>query len=88
MVLALDVALQLRTVEVHVSQIARAVPRRLVVEVRRRRIATLAAGRNGPGSHAIAEFDDGHETVPARAVHLLGPFVRARTKRCERAPAR
>src|SRR5438445_1271460 len=88
MVLALDVALQLGTIEVHVSQIARAVSRGLIVEVRRRRIAALAAGRDRPGPHAIAEFDDCHEAVPARAVHLLGSLVRARAEGRQRAPPR
>src|SRR5947209_20625696 len=88
MVLALDVALQLGTIEVHVSQIARAVSRGLIVEVRRRRIAALAAGRDRPGPHAIAEFDDGDEAVPAGAVHLLRAFVRARAERRERTPPR
>src|SRR5437870_1679895 len=88
MILALDMALQLGTIEVHVSQIARAVPRGLIVEVRRRRVAALAAGCDRPGPHAIAEFDDSHEAVPARPVHLLGPLVRARAEGRQRAPPR
>src|SRR5262245_40914613 len=58
-VLALDVTLELRPVEVHVAQITRRVPFCLIVEVRRRRIAALAARGHRARPHAIAEFHDG-----------------------------
>ena len=51
-VLALGVPLQLGAIEVHVAQIARRVALRLIVEVRRRRIAALAAGGDRPRAHA------------------------------------
>src|SRR5204863_6964258 len=80
MILPLDVPFQLRAVEVHVPQIARAVSRGLIVEVGRLGIAALAAGRYGPGLHAVAELDHRHEAVSAGAVHLFGPFVGARAE--------
>src|SRR5438445_3115615 len=88
MILPLDVAFELLAIEVHVSQIAGAVSRRLVVEMRRRGVAALAAGRDRSGLHAIAELDDRHEAVAGRPVHLLRPFVGARAERGQRAPAR
>src|SRR5207247_2253450 len=80
MILPLDVPFQLRAVEVHIPQIARAISRGLIVEVWRLGIAALPAGRDGPGLHAIAELDYGHEAVAAGAVHLFGPFVGARAE--------
>ena len=47
-VLALGVSLQLGAIEVHVAQVARRVALGLIVEVRRFRIAALAAGRDRP----------------------------------------
>src|SRR5215831_1666545 len=88
MVLPLDVALELRPVEVHVAQVARRVATRLIVEVRRPRIAALASRRHRLRAHAIAELDDGDEAVAGRAVHPLRAARRARTERGERAPPR
>src|SRR5260221_10989878 len=75
MILALDVSFQLRPVEVHLAQVARAVSRRLIAEMRRRWIAALPAGGDGSRAHAIAEFDRGDEAVARRAVHLLRALV-------------
>src|SRR4029077_11682954 len=88
MVLPFDVRLYLRLVEVDLTQIAAGVARRLIVEVRRLRIAALAAGGHRPRAQAVAELDDGDEAVAAGAVHLLRPLVGARAERGERAPAR
>src|SRR5437660_10280503 len=88
MILPLDVAFDLLAIEVHVSQVAGAVPRRLIVEMRRRGVAALAAGRDRFGLHAIAELDDRHEAVAARPIHLLRAFVGARAERGQRTPTR
>src|SRR5438552_14462365 len=87
MILSLDVSLQLRRVEVHIAKVATTVAPGLIVKVRRLRMAALATGRNSLRPHAITELDDGDEAVPARAVPFLGTRVRARSKRCQRAPA-
>src|ERR1019366_7745074 len=73
-------------VEVSLAQFARAVALGLIVEVRRRRIAALDAGGDGPGAHAVAELDYGDETVAAGAIPLLGARVGARRERGERSP--
>ena len=80
MVLALDVPLELRRIEVHVAQISGTVARRLIAEMRRGGVSALAARRHRLGLHAIAEFDDGDEAVAAGPVHLLRPFVRSRAE--------
>ncbi|MCG3162546.1 MAG: hypothetical protein JMDDDDMK_03813 [Acidobacteria bacterium] len=79
-------SLELRAVEIHFAQIARAVPFRLIVEVARRRVAALAAGAHGFGAHRLAEFDDGHEAVAAGSVPFLRPLVRTRAERGQRSP--
>src|ERR1043166_5402631 len=71
LVLTLDVTLELCRVEVHLPQVARAVPQGLVVEVGRRRIAALPAGRDCQRADAVAELHHGHEAVAAGAVPLL-----------------
>ena len=88
MVRALGVALELSRIEVHVAQIAGAVALGLIVEMRRRRIAALAAGGDRLRPHPVAELDDRDEAVAAGAVHLLRARVGARAERGERAPAR
>src|SRR5689334_9236955 len=88
MVLALGVAGQLVAIEVHVAEIAGAVAHGLTVEVRRRWIAVLAAGGDRFRADAIAEFHDGHEAVPAGAVHFLRAAVGARAERGQGSPAR
>src|SRR5678816_4246655 len=88
MVFALGVSLQLRGIEVDLAQVAGGVARRLIVEVLRRGVAALAAGRHGSRPDLVAEFDDGDEAVAADAVHLLHPGRRARAERGERSPAR
>ena len=80
MVRALGVPLQLRTIKIHIPQVARAVPLRLIVKVRGRRIAALPAGGHGFGPHVVAELDDSDEAVPAGAIPLLRSRVRARTE--------
>src|SRR5438093_2611122 len=78
MVLALDVTLQLRAIEVHISQIASAVPRGLIVEVRRRRIAALAAGRARPGRTRSPNSTTATKLFPLVPYIFLVPlYVRA-----------
>src|SRR5665647_3587973 len=88
MILPLGVILQLRAIEVDVPQLARGVPHRLVVEVRRLRIATFTAGGNRLRAHAVAELDDGDEAVATGTIHLLRTLVGARAERRERSPSR
>src|SRR2546427_3186804 len=71
MVLSLGVTLELRVVEIHFPQFAGAVAFRLVIEVRRRRVAAFAPGGHGSRSNGLAEFDDGHEALAARTVNFL-----------------
>src|SRR5206468_510540 len=66
-VLALRMPLQLVAVEVHFAQVAGAVPAGLIVEVRRSRVAALAARGNCPRAHLRTEFDHCHEAVTAGA---------------------
>ena len=80
MILALGVPFELRAVEVDLAQVAGRVALGLVVEVRRRGIAALAAGRDGPGAHLVAELDHRDEAVAAGAV----PLLRARIRRARR----
>src|SRR5258706_94262 len=84
MVLPLFVRLDLRAIEVHLAQIARAVADGLIAEVRRLRIAALSAGGYGSRLHLIAELDDRDEAVAAGAVHFLRPFVGACAERRQR----
>src|SRR5205814_10177178 len=88
MILALGVLLDVLPVEVDVAQIAGAVALRLIAEVRRRRIAALAAGRDRLRAHAIAELDRRDEAVAGGAVHLLRAVVGPRPERGERTPPR
>ena len=88
MVLTLGMTLELRAVEIYLSEIACAVSFRLIIEVRRRWIAALSASRHGPGTHSLAELNDRHKAVAAGAVNLLRPFVRTRGERSQRAPNR
>jgi len=64
-ILPLGMPLKLVAVEVYLAQFARAVALGLIVEVRGRRIAALAAGGDGPGAYAAAELDYGDEAVAA-----------------------
>src|SRR5712691_254314 len=80
MILPLGVALQLRAIEVHVPKIARAVPFSLIAEMPGPGIAALAARRDRSGPHTVSELHHGHEAIPAGAVHLPGPCVRARAE--------
>src|SRR5262245_65481875 len=88
MVPPLDVRLYLRLVEIDLTEIARRVSRRLIVEVRRLRIAAFSAGGDRLRAHLVAELDDRNETVAARAVHLLRALVSTRTECRERSPSR
>src|SRR4051794_1402912 len=88
MVRPLGVPLQLLAVEVHLAQVAGGVALRLVVEVLRRRIAALAAGRDRARAHPLAELDGGDEAIAADPIHLLRPRRRARAERGERSPSR
>src|ERR1035438_9802784 len=88
MILPLRVPLELIAVKVHLAQFARAVPLRLIVEVRRRRVPALPAGRHRLGPHAGAELHHRHEAVAAGAVPLLRPRVGARSERRQRSELR
>jgi hypothetical protein len=77
---------QLVRVEIDLAQIAGRVALGLVVEVRRARVAALAAGADGAGADAGAELDGSDEAVAAQAVIALGPVLPARAERGERAP--
>ena len=70
-VLPFGVRLDLRAIEIHLAQVPRRVPRRLVVEVRRRGVATLPACRHGPCANLRAELHHGDEAVAGGSVHLL-----------------
>src|SRR5512143_1895357 len=86
MVLPLGVASELGGVEVHLPQVARRVPLRLVVEVRRAGMAALSPRRDRSSPHAVAELDHRHEAVAAGAVPLPRPRPRSRRERRQRAP--
>jgi len=70
-----DVALKLGRIEIHVTKIAGRVPRGLVVEVFRRRVAAFAARCHGLCTDGLAEFDYGDKTIAARAVNSFRPVV-------------
>src|SRR5262245_58487574 len=74
------VAGELGRIEVHLAQVAARVASRLVVEVRRVRVAAFATGRDGDRPHARPELDHRDEAVAARAVHPLGARVGARAE--------
>src|SRR5262249_4472854 len=80
MIHPLGVTLELRAVEIHIPQVARAVTFRLVIEMGGRRIAALSTGGHRPCSHRLAELDDGHKAVGAGSVNLLLPPVPARAE--------
>src|SRR4029450_6708972 len=90
MVAALRVSLELLRIVVDVAQVAGAVAQDLIVEMRRRRVAALAAGSDCFRVHALAEFDGRDEAVAARAVELLhaAEYTRSVLEGGERAPAR
>src|SRR5689334_19193511 len=50
-------------------------------------MAAFAAGGDGAGAHALAEFHHGDEAVPIVAVPALSPLPRHRTDRGEGAVA-
>src|SRR5262252_8456395 len=83
-VLAFRVPLQLRRVEVDLSQIARGVTFRLVIEVWRLRVAAFAAGRHGSRVHRRAELDNRDEAVAADTVDLLAALARPSGERRQR----
>src|SRR5215469_13725693 len=86
MILALGVLVELRTIEIYFAQFACRVPLGFVVEVRRLRVAALAARRHRERAHLVGEFDDGDKAVAAGAIPLLGAWIRARAKGGERTP--
>ena len=88
MVLALGVPLELRPVEVDLSQVAGRVSPGLIVEVRGRRTAALASSGHGFSPNLLAKLDHGNEAVSAGAIPLLGPRVRVGTKGGQGAPLR
>src|SRR4051812_47743553 len=75
----LDVPLLFLGPEIHGPQVARGVTLCLIVEMRRIRVTTFAACRDGPRMHLVAELHHRHEAVPAGAVVAFGarPAVRA-----------
>src|SRR3954466_1711630 len=72
---ALGVAGELVGIEVQLAQVAARVAPGLVEEVRRVRVAALAAGGDRHRLDPVAELDHRDEAVAARAVHPLGPRV-------------
>src|SRR5688572_30562171 len=88
LVLALGVALEILAIEIHVAQVAGRIAVGLVVEVLRPGNAVQPAGGHRLRLYSIAELDDGHEAVAARAVPLLGAGIRARAERGQRSPPR
>src|ERR1022692_450813 len=88
MVFPLRVSLELLAVEVDLAQLADAIAFGLIIEVRGRWMAALAADRHGPGAHAFAELHHGDEAVAAGAIPLFGARVGARGERSQRPPLR
>src|SRR6476661_8649216 len=88
MVRTLSVTDKLGRIEVDLAQISLAVAKRLIVEVLRRRVATLAARRDRARVHAVAEIDDRDEAVAARTVHLLRRLLLPGAEGSERPPSR
>src|SRR5947208_9252614 len=86
MIRSLRVAAELRAVEVDVPQIPGGVALRLVTEVRRAGIPTLASGGDRLRPHAVGELDHGEEAVAARAVPFPGVGGGLPRERCQRAP--
>src|ERR1700732_4726354 len=87
MILALDVILEIRTVEIDVAQLARAVALSLIVEVRGRWIATFSACCGGLGVHlTLGKFHYGDEAVAAGAIPLFRSLIGTGAKRGKRAP--
>ena len=77
----LGVCLELIGIEVHLTQIARGVPRTLIVEVFGSNHVVQATGRDGPGPHAVfAKLDDRDKAVAAGPVPLLGIRIGAGTE--------
>src|SRR5205823_2357554 len=79
---------ELSRIEVHLSQIARGIAFRLVVEMRALRVATFAAGCDRSRADAVTELNDGDEAVAARAVPLLRVGILTGRERRERSPLR
>jgi len=73
MVLALDVALELRAVEVHLAQVARAVTLGLIVEVRGGQMADLTTSRHGPGAHVSPNSTTATKLFPLVPYHFSVP---------------
>jgi len=73
MVLALDMALELRAEEVDFAQVARAVPFGLIVEVRRCRMAAFASSRHGPGAHVSPNSTTATKLFPLVPYHFSVP---------------
>jgi len=83
---AFRVALELRTIEVDVPQIAGTVALSFVIEMRLSWIAAFAAGSNGFGEYVVPKLDRGDKTVAARPIPLFCAEVRMRVERGQRAP--
>src|SRR5690349_496819 len=88
MIFPLRVPLQLLAIKIDLAQISCAVPRGLVIEMRRCRMTALAPGRYGPRVNFGAKFDYRSEAVPQRAIPFFRSRIRARPKRSQRAPHR
>src|SRR5436190_10893533 len=85
-ILPLGVSFELRPVEVNLAQVARGVPLRLIVEVRRPRMPALPARGDRPRPHRGTEFHDGDEAVSAGSIPLLRARIRSRPERRQRTP--
>ena len=75
--------LQLRSVQVHLPQIATRIPLGLVGKVLRLRIATLSTGSHSARANAITELHDREKAVSARAIDFLAAVVAPSAKRSE-----
>src|SRR5260370_11670621 len=75
MILALGVTLELRAIEINLSQIASAVALRLIIKVRRRWLAALSAGSHGFRAHGLAELDDRNKALAPTALDFLCALV-------------
>src|SRR5437660_4085453 len=71
MITPLRMTFQLCRIKVNFAQISRGISLHLIVKMRRRRIAALAAGGDSLRAHRLSKFNNGNEAVAARAINLL-----------------
>ena len=89
MILALDVILEIRTVEIDVAQLAHAVTLSLIVEVRGRWMAAFSACCDSLGAHlTLDEFHHGDEAIAAGAIPLFRSWIGTGAERGKGTPER